>query len=269
MTPPLAIFLLLLAGGAGQPLPQTFGKISVHDGPMGPAPMPWESDAAFLRVQSGVVGNWEDWYDVGTLALAGAVDQTWGRYALAARSIVTALRLRPGLPAAHYHLGYAIQRLRDNAGGDWRWKAWNSFELATRGLSETSFEGLAWFHIENGNAQAAFRAYERGLRVLCVGRGHDRECNLSTEFVHRWSGAPSIRWQLPACAPQSTLARENPHNRTHARTRIVTMTSCDGVLSGGTRSNRDARSPLGRKRCMCYTISCILPSRLPGRAQQG
>jgi len=155
---------------------------------MGAGPLPWESTDLYGRLRSGQVANWEDWYDLGTVALHGAVDQTWGRYMLAARSLVTALRIQSGTPAAHYHLGFALQKLRENCGGDWRWKAWNSFTLATRGRTETAFEGLAWFHIENGNSQAAFHTYDRGLNALCspVAGGRDRECSVSPEFIYRW-----------------------------------------------------------------------------------
>jgi len=164
------------------------GDIEARVGPMGPAPHPWEGSEVERRLRGGHVANWEDWYDLGTAALAGATDQTWGRYALAARSLVTALRLEHQLPAAHYHLGFAVQKLRENAGGDWRWKAWNSFSLSTRGQTETSFEGLAWFHIENGNSQEAFIAYQRGLNKLCSSApdGDTRECKLSAEFLYRW-----------------------------------------------------------------------------------
>jgi hypothetical protein len=85
---------------------------------MGPDPLPWDGSEVERRLRSGRVDNWEDWYDLGTIALAGSADQTWGRYTLAARSLVTALRLERGLPAAHYHLGFAVQKLRENAGGD-------------------------------------------------------------------------------------------------------------------------------------------------------
>jgi hypothetical protein len=165
-----------------------YGDIEARVGPMGPAPHPWEGSEVERRLRGGHVANWEDWYDLGTAALAGATDQTWGKYALAARSLVTALRLEHQLPAAHYHLGFAVQKLRENAGGDWRWKAWNSFTLSTRGQTETSFEGLAWFHIENGNSQEAFLAYQRGLNKLCSSApdGDTRECRLSAEFLYRW-----------------------------------------------------------------------------------
>jgi len=56
---------------------------------MGSDPMPWEGSTLDKRLRSGQVSSWEDWYDLGTIALDGAIDQTWGRYALAARSLVT------------------------------------------------------------------------------------------------------------------------------------------------------------------------------------
>ena len=175
-------------GAARHRAGRNVGEVAASGGPMGTGPMPWEGAGMYARLQNGQVADWEDWYDLGTVALHGAVDQTWGRYTLAARSLVTALRLKQGLPAAHYHLGFALQKLRENCGGDWQWKAWNSFTLSTRGKTEIAFEGLAWFHIENGNSQAAFQTYDRGLGALCspAAGGRERQCNVSPEFVYRW-----------------------------------------------------------------------------------
>jgi hypothetical protein len=168
----ISVLLLLvgmvpaLAQGDSSPDERRYGHMVARGGPLG-ADEPWNTLPAHHILWSGNVTNWENWYDVGTEVLAGAVDQTWGRYALAARCLITALRLQPGLPAAHYHLGFAYQKLRENAGGDWKWRAWNSFSLSTRGKTETAYEGLAWFHIEHGDSQAAFWTYNRGLEALC------------------------------------------------------------------------------------------------------
>ena len=199
------------------------------------------------------VANWEDWYDLGTIALNGAVDQTWGRYAFGARCFVTALRLRPGLPAAHYHLGFALQMLRENAGGDWRLMSLAValrvdmltrvtptlsridedhniggkpaivfgylLEAALRRPSRAlpgTLQPLARsgvcaphpythtaphrhtnprFHIQNGDAEGAFRAYDRGLRELCS--SPSEECRVSPQLVFRWWDALQ---QVCACA---------------------------------------------------------------------
>ncbi|EKX37095.1 hypothetical protein GUITHDRAFT_145209 [Guillardia theta CCMP2712] len=141
-----------------------------------------------IRVQGHQLVKWDEWHDRGVALLQRATDRTWGLYHLAARCFKTSLRLRPRLPAAHYHLGYAIASLRENAGDDWRWKARTSFELATLGQTQVAYEGLAWFHVAQDDAHGAYVALTRGMKALCQLDDHESptSCATSLEFLFRW-----------------------------------------------------------------------------------
>ena len=104
--------------------------VSRFDGPLGPTVLPRVS-AALTAAQLADMGAW---FDAGAAVLQAATDRFWGEYAIGARCLVTALRLAPPRrraaageaaqleAAAHSNLGFAFQRLREHAGGAWRWK---------------------------------------------------------------------------------------------------------------------------------------------------
>ncbi|KAJ1490790.1 glycosyl transferase family 41-domain-containing protein [Baffinella frigidus] len=209
----VSVLLLLLAvarvgsdaaGGEDHPGADT-GCWAIPDrgGPLGdwgPGHPAWAaaSDAARLGADS------EALHDAGITLLQTATDQTWGIYALAARSLVASLRLAGQVgvarPSALYHLGFAIQSLREHAGGAWRAKARNAFTLATQASPvEGAFEGLAWFYVSNGDSAGALRAYSAGLDARCeppgfgaVPPGVDRECRVSPTFIYRWWDAVQL-----------------------------------------------------------------------------
>ena len=181
---PIVSVLTLLLGVVGVAADATGGEGMDHreaqaggwgvfdrDGPLGdwgPGHPAW---AEVYQVSSSAASDSEAMHDAGIALLQAATDQTWGIYSLAARSLVASLRLAEAgvtRPSALYHLGFAIQSLREHAGAAWRAQAQSAFTLATQASpGEGSFEGLAWFYVSNGDGAGAVRAYSAGLDALC------------------------------------------------------------------------------------------------------
>jgi hypothetical protein len=148
-------------------IPDQYGPL----GDWGPGHTAWADVAAAVEAFSDP----DVLHDAGIALLQASSDQTWGLYSLAARSLVASLRLTANGGArasALYHLGFAIQSLREHAGSEWRGKAKSAFTIAAlESPVEGSFEGLAWFYITNGDSHGALRVYTLGLDVLCQPAG--------------------------------------------------------------------------------------------------
>jgi len=174
-------------------------------------------------------------HDAGIALLQAATEQTWGIYSLAARSLVASLRLAGVTrPSALYHLGFAIQSLREHAGAAWRAQARSAFTLAAQASpGEGAFEGLAWFYVSNGDSAGAVRAYSAGLVALCeppgfgaVPPGVDRACRASPSFIYRWWDAVQQSAALslyqdgllprPALSLSHTLSLSHSHSHSHS-----------------------------------------------------
>ena len=125
------------------------------DGPISPAALQ-KIVAVFLTAARGsqlTNAQYADssaWFDAGATILQAASDRFWGEYALSARCLATALRLadprgraamrekeRLVAAAAHSNLGYALQRLREHAGGNWRWKVATNIPECPRASGES------------------------------------------------------------------------------------------------------------------------------------